>query len=82
MINTVMKSSYRLYARFARKPIQQGEVSTPYRFESKEFEDQVIEKAYDYMTAIEAEPGDQLEAQIQERIYREVPGLLPGLKET
>jgi trimethylamine--corrinoid protein Co-methyltransferase len=82
MINTVMKSSYRLYARFARKPIQHGEVSTPYRFESKEFEDQVIEKAYDYMTMLEAEPGEQLEAQIQERIYREIPGLLPGLKET
>jgi trimethylamine--corrinoid protein Co-methyltransferase len=81
MLNTVMKSNYRLYARFARKAIQRGYVSSPYRFESKEFNDQVIEKAYDYMTMIEAEPVDQLEPSIQERIYREVPGLLPSLKE-
>jgi trimethylamine--corrinoid protein Co-methyltransferase len=81
MVNTVMKSNYRLYARFARKAIQRGDVSSPYLFESKGFEDQVIEKAYDYMTMIEAEPSDQLEPNIQERIYREVPGLLPSLKE-
>jgi trimethylamine--corrinoid protein Co-methyltransferase len=81
MVNAVMKSNYRLYARFARKAIQQGDVSSPYRFESKGFEDKVIEKAYEYMTMIEAEPGDQLEPRIQERIYREVPGLLPSLKE-
>jgi trimethylamine--corrinoid protein Co-methyltransferase len=81
MVNTVMNSRYRLYARFARKAIQQGEVSSPYRFESKGFEDTVIERAYDYMTALESEPGEHLAPEIQERIYREVPGLLPGLKE-
>jgi len=81
MVNNVMNSRYRLYARFARKAIQHGDVSIPYRFESKEFDDEVIERAYDYMTALESEPGDQLAAEVQERIYREVPGLLPGLKE-
>jgi trimethylamine--corrinoid protein Co-methyltransferase len=81
MVNTVMESRYRLYARFARKALQRGDVSSPYRFESKGFEDNVIEKAYDYLSAIESSPAEHLEPTIQERIYREVPGLLPSLKE-
>lgn len=81
MVNTVMESRYRLYARFARKALQRGDVSSPYRFESKGFEDNVIEKAYDHLSAIESSPAEHLEPTIQERIYREVPGLLPSLKE-
>ncbi|MBW1996738.1 MAG: trimethylamine methyltransferase family protein [Deltaproteobacteria bacterium] len=81
MVNTVIKSNYRLYARFVRKAIQKGNVSSPYRFESKGLEDKVIEKAYEHMIRLESEANSHLNSTIQEQIYKEVPGLLPRLKE-
>jgi trimethylamine--corrinoid protein Co-methyltransferase len=80
IVKKVMASSHRLYARFARKAMHRGDISNPYRFEAKGLEDKVIENALDYMVKLEAEPAEHLDKEIQERIFAEVPGILPSLK--
>ncbi len=80
IVKKVMASSHRLYARFARKAMHRGDISNPYRFEAKGLEDKVIENALDYMAELEAEPAEHLDQEIQERIFKEVPGILPSLK--
>ncbi|MFH2218160.1 MAG: trimethylamine methyltransferase family protein [Pseudomonadota bacterium] len=82
MVKKVMASSHRLFARHARKAMHGGYVSSPYRYEAKGMEDRVIENALDHMAQLEAEPAPHLPADIVERIYSEVPGLLPALKLT
>ena len=81
VVRKVMASSNRLYARYARKAMHAGEVSDPYRFESKGLEDRVIENALEYMSGLEARPARQLDRKTVEDIYREIPGLVPGLKQ-
>jgi hypothetical protein len=61
--------------------MHRGDVSNPYRFETKDLEDKVIENALDYMEKLEAEPAEHLDQATQERIFAEVPGILPSLKE-
>ncbi|MBW1778195.1 MAG: trimethylamine methyltransferase family protein [Deltaproteobacteria bacterium] len=80
MVNKVMASSHRLFARHARKAIHAGEVSEPFRFESKDRRDRVIEKALERMTEIEKRPPSRLPEKIIDAVYTEVPGLLPGLR--
>jgi len=78
-IKKVMASKHRLFARFARKAMHRGDVSAPYRFETKELEDRVIENALIYMQQLEAQPADHLNPEIQEKILKEIPGILPSL---
>jgi hypothetical protein len=59
-----------------------GEVSSPYRFEAKGLEDNVLENALDYMNQLEKEPAAHMEPAIVEKIFREIPGILPNLKQT
>ena len=60
--------------------MHRGDISNPYRFEAKGLEDKVIENALDYMAKLEAEPAEHLDREIQERIFEEVPGILPSLR--
>ena len=82
MVKKVMASTHRLFARHARKAMHSGDVSDPYQFETKDMEDKVIENALEYMARLESEPAPHLDADVVERIYNKVPGLLPGLKTT
>jgi trimethylamine--corrinoid protein Co-methyltransferase len=79
-VKKVMASSNRLYARHARKPIQAGEVSSPYGFETKDLQDRVMEKALDRLKEIEAISRSHMDKDTVERIYEKIPGILPGLK--
>ena len=81
MVAKVMASSHRLFARQARKPIQRGEVSNPFVFESKDKTDRVIEHAIAKLAEIEARPHKHVSKEILDRIYDEVPGLLPNLRQ-
>lgn len=81
-VKKVMASPYRLYARHVRKAMHAGEVSSPYRFEAKGLEDNVLENALDYMNQLEQNPAEQLEPAIVEKIFTEIPGILPSLKQT
>jgi hypothetical protein len=54
-----------------------GLVSTHYPFETHEEEDQVLVKALQRLEEILSAPGEKLEDRLIEKIYKEVPGLLP-----
>jgi trimethylamine--corrinoid protein Co-methyltransferase len=82
MMFKVMGSSHRLFARHARKAIHAGDVSDPYKFESKDMEDKVIEKALLQLAEIESRPVQNLGADVVDRIYKEVRGLLPTLRQS
>lgn len=80
MVKKVMGTSHRLFTRHVRKALHAGDVATPYRFEAKGMEDKVLEKALDYLAELEAMPAPHLEQGIVERIFQEIPGLLPGIE--
>ncbi|MFW6122921.1 MAG: trimethylamine methyltransferase family protein [Thermodesulfobacteriota bacterium] len=81
MVKKVMASSHRLYTRHVRKALHRGDVSSPYQFETREMEDRVIQNAMDYMQRLEAEPASHLDQATVEQIFKEVPGILPHLKQ-
>ncbi len=81
-VKKVMSSPYRLYARHVRKAMHAGDVSDPYRFEAKGLEDKVLENALDYMDRLEQAPAVHMKPEIVEQIFKEVPGILPSLKQT
>ncbi len=81
-IRKVMASKHRLFARHARKAIHAGDVSDPYRFDSKDGHDRVLEKAVKRLQEIEAEPRSHLDSGTVNRIYEEVPGILPRLRQS
>jgi trimethylamine--corrinoid protein Co-methyltransferase len=81
MVKKVMASPHRLFARHARKAMHSGDVSSPYKFEARELEDESIESALDYMAQLEREPPLQLNKNTVDRIFDEIPGILPGLRQ-
>jgi trimethylamine--corrinoid protein Co-methyltransferase len=81
IVKKVMASPHRLFARHARKAMHAGDVSSPYRFEAKGLEDKALENALDYMSQLEREPAQHLDQATVDRIFDEIPGLLPGLKQ-
>ena len=81
-VKKVMASPYRLYARHVRKAMHAGDVSEPYRFEAKGLEDKVLENALNYMDRLEQEPAVRMGSEIVDKIFNEVPGILPSLKQT
>jgi trimethylamine--corrinoid protein Co-methyltransferase len=81
IVRKVMATGHKLFTRHTRKPVRSGLVSEPYPFESKEKEDQVLEKALAHMQELEARPAKHLPQEIVEQIFKEIPGLLPHLKQ-
>lgn len=81
MVKKVMGTSHRLFARHARKAIHAGDVSDPFAFGAKDLQDRVVEHAAAALEKIEAEPANHLPADIQNKIFAEIPGLLPSLKQ-
>ena len=79
MVKKVMASPHRLFTRHVRKALHAGDVPSPYRFETKDMEDRVLEKALDYLAELEAMPSPQLAPATVEQIFQETPGLLPEL---
>jgi trimethylamine--corrinoid protein Co-methyltransferase len=77
MVKKVMASPHRLFTRHVRKALHAGDVSSPYRFETKGMEDKVLDKALDYLAELEAMPSPQLEQATMDQIFREIPDLLP-----
>ncbi len=82
MVRKVLSSGNRLYARHARKAIHSGDVSVPYLFEDKGYDDRVIEKAAHRLAELDALPALHLDASTIDTVFREVPGILPGLRKS
>jgi trimethylamine---corrinoid protein Co-methyltransferase len=80
MVRKVIGSKTWLYARQARKAIHTGYVSDPYMFEGKDGHDRVIENALEHLAHLESLPPQYLEQGAIDRIYQEVPGILPSLR--
>jgi hypothetical protein len=81
IVKKVMASPHRLFARHARKAMHAGDISSPYRFEAKELEDKALENALGYMNQVEKEPAQHLDQATVDRIFNEIPGILPGLRQ-
>jgi trimethylamine--corrinoid protein Co-methyltransferase len=81
MVKKVMGSPHRLFTRHVRKALHAGDVSSPYRFETKGLEDKVLENALDYMAKLEAAQAPYLNPGTREQIFKEIPGLLPGVRQ-
>jgi len=79
-VKKVMGSPHRLFARHVRKAMHAGDVSSPYEFEAKGLEDNVLENALDYMAKLEPAQAPHLDPSTLEQIFKEIPGLLPGLR--
>ncbi|MGW8321603.1 MAG: trimethylamine methyltransferase family protein, partial [Thermodesulfobacteriota bacterium] len=79
-VSKVMDSPSRLFARHARRAMHDGTLSSPYRFETTDASDRVIERAMEYMGTLEAQPARHLAPETIDQIFNEVPGLLPRLK--
>jgi trimethylamine--corrinoid protein Co-methyltransferase len=81
MEQQVMGTSHRLFTRHARKAMHAGDVSDPYLFGTKDREDRVLQNAVARLAELEQQPAAHLDKDLVERIYREIPGILPELRE-
>ncbi len=81
MVKKVMASSHRLYARHARKAIHAGDVSDPFAFGAKDQQDRVVELALSELERIEMQSSPHLEKDVVDRIFEDIPGLLPVLRQ-
>lgn len=80
MVNKVMATSHRLYARHARKAIHAGDVSDPFAFGAKDPQDRVVELALAELERIDGQPARHLAKPVVEEIFEKVPGILPKLR--
>jgi trimethylamine--corrinoid protein Co-methyltransferase len=80
-VRRVMGSSHRLYVRFVRSALRSGKIAPPYPFESKGMVDETLLRAAEKMDELLALPPKHIDAQTGEKIFKEVHGILPRLKE-
>jgi trimethylamine--corrinoid protein Co-methyltransferase len=76
-IRKVMNSDTRLFARYIRKYMRRGLVSSPYPLAGEGDEDGVIARAAEKVEQIAGSPGEVLDRQIQEKIRDQIPGIQP-----
>jgi trimethylamine--corrinoid protein Co-methyltransferase len=81
MVNKVMSTSHRLFARHARKAIHSGDVSDPFAFGARDRQDRVVELAAAELEKIDRKPRRHLPRGVVEEIFAAVPGILPKLKQ-
>ncbi len=79
-IRKVSGSQTKLFAKYIRKARRLGFVSEPYRFETKEYKDEVLEKANERVNEIFNGDDEKLDESTIDEIYRSIPGLLPREK--
>lgn len=80
VINEVMGTPHRLYARYARKMLRRGEIFPNYPFEGElEDQDETLLKAHEKVQEMLSRPYNHLPREVCREIYDSVPGLLPRL---
>ena len=80
-VNRVMGTNHKLFMRFVRGALRSGEIAPPYPYEGKGMTDETLPRAQEHLDSLLALPRKHIEKDIVDRIYREVPGLLTGLKD-
>ena len=78
-IREVVATPQKLYIRYIRPVMRSGEISMPYPFEGDGEADNVFTLAYERMNQLLAKPVQHIEEAITNRIFQEIPGLLPRL---
>lgn len=80
MIDEVMHSPYRMYARYARGMLRRGEIFPGFPFEGdSEDQDLSLLEAHERFKDLEQEKPQHLPQEVCKKIFAEVPGLLPRL---
>ncbi|MBW2561789.1 MAG: hypothetical protein JRE40_13170, partial [Deltaproteobacteria bacterium] len=64
---------------YIRKVLRSGLLSPPYPFEGGGDTDEVFALAFDRMNGLLARPVKHIDEETTDRIFREIPGLLPRL---
>jgi len=78
-IQQVMATSQKLFVRYIRPKLRAGEVTLPYPFEGEKTKDEVLLRAHQKMQELLQRPVEHISPEISEKIFREVPGILPRL---
>ncbi|MBE9502183.1 MAG: trimethylamine methyltransferase family protein [Dehalococcoidia bacterium] len=78
-IRQVMPTSQKLFVRYIRPKMRSGEVTLPYPFEGDKAKDEVLLQAHEKLQELLQRPVEHISPEINERIFREVPGILPRL---
>jgi trimethylamine--corrinoid protein Co-methyltransferase len=78
-IQQVMATSQKLFVRYIRPKLRAGEVTLPYPFEGEKTKDEVLLRAHQKMQELLQRPVEHISPEISERIFREIPGILPRL---
>jgi len=80
IIRKVMKSPYRIYAKYARKQLHKGDLYLEYSFESdREDMDETMAKAKEEKERILSLPVKRLPEDVRNKILEEIPGILEKL---
>ncbi|MBN1862891.1 MAG: trimethylamine methyltransferase family protein [Dehalococcoidales bacterium] len=79
-VRKVMTTSHKLYVRFVRHALRSGGITPPYPFESKGMTDETLVLARQRLEKLLSLPAPHLGQDIIDRIFKEVPGLLPRLR--
>ncbi len=80
-VRRVMGTSHKLYVRFVRSALRSGEVTPSYPFEGKGMVDETLLRARENMEQMMSQPPHHIDRATIDRVFQQVPGLLPRLRE-
>ncbi|MCK9274246.1 MAG: trimethylamine methyltransferase family protein [Syntrophales bacterium] len=78
-IRDVAATPQKLYIRTIRKVLRSGLLSPPYPFEGSADKDEVFARANDRMEELLKKPVEHIDKKTTEKIFKEIPGILPRL---
>ncbi|MFO8101101.1 MAG: trimethylamine methyltransferase family protein [Dehalococcoidia bacterium] len=78
-VQEVMKTPQKLYISYVRKVMRSGQLSHPYPFEGEEESDNVFKLACERTNELLAQPVEHIDEATTQKIFQEVPGILPQL---
>jgi len=78
-ITDVVATSQKMFINYIRPVMRSGEISPPYVFEGDGEDDNVFALANERMQELLAKPVEHIDEATTERVFNEIPGLLPGL---
>jgi trimethylamine:corrinoid methyltransferase-like protein len=78
-LREVVDTQQKLYISHIRPMLRSGQLSMPYPFEAAGETDDAMALAHDRMQELLEKPVDHIDQAVVERIFREIPGLLPRL---
>ena len=78
-INDTVATPQKMFINYIRPVMRSGEISPPYAFEGEENTDNVFILANERMQELLAKPVEHIDEETTERVFNEIPGLLPAL---